>query len=277
MKKIILVYFIFISFLIIMAEGNFAQTSQQSLNTINGAHHETIHLFNSRNLDNWYTFLKNRGRDSDPNKVFTVRDGLIHISGEEWGCITTNKEYENYKLVVEFKWGVKTFDPRVDKARDSGVLLHSKGMDGSFSGIWMHSIECQIIEGGTGDFIVVGDGSEQFAITSPVALEKQGNSYVFQPAGDMATIQGGRINWYGRDPNWQDVKGFRGENDIEKPLGKWNKLECFTDGGEISIFLNGTLVNYAINVHPGKGRIQIQSEGAEILFRLVDLTLLSPD
>jgi len=54
-------------------------------------------------------------------------------------------------------------------------------------------------------------------------------------------------------------------------------LECFTDGGEISIFLNGTLVNHAINVHPDKGRIQIQSEGAEILFRLVDLTLLSPD
>ena len=277
MKKVILVYFIFILFLIIMVEGTFAQTSQQSLNTINEAQHKTIHLFNSRNLDNWYTFLKNRGRDSDPKGVFTVRDGLIHISGEELGCITTNKEYENYKLVVEFKWGIKTFDPRVDKARDSGVLLHSKGMDGGYSGIWMHSIECQIIEGGTGDFIVVGDGTEQFAITGFVAPEKQGDSYVFQPAGDTVTIRSGRINWYGRDHNWQDVKSFRGENDIEKPLGKWNRLECFADGREISVFLNGTLVNHAINVHPGKGRIQIQSEGAEILFRLVDLTLLSTD
>ena len=234
----------------------------------------TIQLFNGQNLDGWYTFLKNRGRDSDPKKVFTVNNGIIQISGEEWGCITTEKEYENYHLVVEFKWGEKTYEPRVEKARDSGVLLHSTGEDGAYSGIWMHSIECQLIEGGTGDFIVVGDGSDNLSLTSPVAPQKQGNSNVFQPAGNPVTIHGGRIDWYDRDANWQDMKGFRGENDVEKPIGEWNKLECIVNQGKINVFLNGTLVNQAIDVKPLKGRIQIQSESAEIFFKKIAITPL---
>ncbi len=230
---------------------------------------EIIQLFNSHNLDGWYTFLKDRGRNNDPKKVFSVDKGMIHISGEEWGCITTEKEYENYHLTVEFKWGEKTFDSRIDKARDGGILLHSVGEDGAYGGIWMNSIECQIIEGGTGDFIVVGDGSDAFSLTSRVAAEKQGSSHVFLPTGNPATIKNGRINWYGRDPNWHDVKGFRGENDVENPVGEWNRLECIVNQGNIDIYLNGNLVNKAFDVKPSKGRIQIQSEGAEIFFRKV--------
>ncbi len=230
-----------------------------------------IQLFNGKNLNGWYTFLKTKGRNNDPNKVFTVKNGLLRISGEDFGCITTNEEYENYKLSVEFKWGDQTFAPRVEKARDSGILLHSTGEDGGFSGTWMHSIECQIIEGGTGDMLVVGDGTSKFFLTCPVGHEKQGGSYIFKPEGKPQTITQGRINWYGRDPEWKDVKGFRGIKDVEKPVGKWNKIECIVQGKEISIYLNGFLVNHAIDVQPQKGRIQIQSEGAEIFIRHIEL------
>ena len=75
----------------------------------------------------------------------------------------------------------------------------------------MHSIECQIIEGGTGDFIVIGDGSDQFQITCNVAAEKQGGSFIFQPDGHTETIQQGRIHWLYRDPEWEDILGFRME------------------------------------------------------------------
>ena len=183
-----------------------------------------IKLFNGSNLDGWYTFLKGRGRDNDPKNVFTVRDGMIHISGEDWGCITTNEEYDNYELVVDFKWGEKTYAPREDRARDGGILLHSKGIDGGYNGTWMHSIECQIIEGGTGDILVVGDNSSKFEATSPVAPEKQNGSYVYQKDGNPVTINGGRINWFGRDPEWKDVIDFRGAKDVEKPVGKWNRI-----------------------------------------------------
>ncbi len=228
-------------------------------------------LFDGAGLDGWYTFIRGRGRDSDPKKVFTVQDGMIRISGEEYGCITTEREYENYRLVVEYKWGAQTFEPRVDRARDSGVLVHSVGEDGGYGDVWMHSIECQLIEGGTGDFIVVGDGSDDFALTAPVAPEKQGNSPVYLPGGAPVTVHSGRVNWYARDPGWKDEKGFRGSQDVEYPVGQWNRLECICDGAEITAVLNGIVVNHALHVEPSAGRIQIQSEGAELFVRRVDL------
>ena len=89
------------------------------------------------------------------------------------------------------------------------------------------------------------------------------------------TIYKGRINWFNRDSNRKDVKGFRGAADIENPVGEWNKIECIAQNGELFIYLNSKLVNYAVNVEPQKGRIQIQSEGAEIFFRRIDLTPLT--
>ncbi|MEP6846135.1 MAG: DUF1080 domain-containing protein [Panacibacter sp.] len=254
--------------LIIMPFQNFAQPVPAATKNKGP---QTIHLFNGKNLDGWYTFLQHSGRNNDPKKVFSVTDGMIHIGGEEWGCITTNKTYQNYRLVVEFKWGGKTYAPRISNARDCGILLHSKGADGGSQGIWMHSIECQIIEGGTGDFIVVGDSSDAFQLTTTIAKEKTDDSYVYLPGGDTMKIINDRINWYARDAGWKDIIGFRGAQDIEKPMGEWNHMECIAHDGELTVILNGTIVNHAFNVEPRDGRIQIQAEGAEIFFRMVDL------
>jgi len=273
MKKAI-INVVLIAFLCIGAEAKITRTAPSQPSGVQQEKSKMIQLFNGKDLTGWYTFLKERGKNNDPQNVFTVKNGMIRISGEEWGCITTNEVFKNYHIVLEFKWGEVNHPPREEKARDSGLLLHSVGEDGASAGIWMHSIECQIIEGGTGDFIVVGDGTDQFQITSTVAAEKQGNSFVFDPNGHNETINQGRINWFGRDPEWKDALGFRGKNDVERPKGKWNKLECIVQNGEITVLLNGKLVNKASNVKPEKGRIQIQSESAEIFFRRVELTPL---
>jgi len=242
----------------------------------NAADKQTIHLFNGKNLDGFYTFLKDRGRDNDPKKVFTVQDGVLRISGEEWGSVTTKKDYADYHLIAEYKWGEIAYPPREDKARDSGILLHSVGEDGAFAGYWMFSIECQIIEGGTGDLLVVGDKSDAYALTANVAEEKKDGYYQYQKGGKPVTIHDGRINWFGRDPAWQDVKGFRGAADVEKPVGEWNRLECIARGDKITVILNGVTVNECFDVKPRKGKIQLQSEGAEIFFRKLDLIPLKP-
>ena len=57
--------------------------------------------------------------------------------------------------MLEFKWGERTWHDRENAARDSGLLVHSNGNDGGYNGIWMPSIEVQIIEGGVGDFVPV--------------------------------------------------------------------------------------------------------------------------
>jgi len=236
---------------------------------------ETINLLEDGKLDHWYTWLKESGRDNDPKNVFTMEDGILRISGEEWGCITTNEEFENYHLVLEFKWGQITFEPRKDRARDSGLLIHSVGEDGGYSNTWMHSLEIQMIEGGTGDFIVVGNGTDDYQITAPVAEERHGTTPVFSPDGEPVTINGGRINWWGRDPDWKDELDFRGDKDVEKPVGEWNRLEAIADGGKITVLLNGIVVNRAIDCTPQKGRIQVQSEAAELFIRRIELTPLA--
>ena len=240
-------------------------------------------LFNGKNLDGWYIFLRDRGRDNDPKQVFTVQNGWIRVSGEEFGCITTNEEYENYVLEVEYKTGEQTFAPRVDKAFDCGVLLHATGSDGAYGGIWMNSIECQIIDGGTGDLLVVAEDGSQVenlhlsATVTPQSLVDNKNGHYFDPDGVPVTIYktSPRINRIGRDPNWQDTARFRGENEIEKPAGDWNVLKCIVRGESITVYLNGKLVNHASKVKPACGRIQIQSEGAELFFKRIDLTPLS--
>lgn len=267
MTKILLSYCLFLAVLL---------SGCSTPKTAGSAAAPSVKLFNGKNLDGWYTFIEKRGKDMDVKNVFTVDKGLIRISGEEYGCIITNQEYSNYKLVVEYKWGTKTYAPRADNARDNGILLHSNGKDGGYEGIWMHSIECQIIEGGTGDLLVVGDGSKNFSATSTLAPRKPGGGRVFLPGGKPTTINGGRVDWFARDPAWKDSKGFRGANDIEK-AEKWNRLECIAEGDKLSYLLNGVLVNQAYDVKPSKGRIQIQSEGAEMFVRKVEITPLAVD
>src|SRR5262245_39409744 len=136
-----------------------------------------IHLCNGKDLTNFYTWLapakkgeKPLGKNNDPQKVFTVQDGKVRVSGEVFGGLVTEKEHENYRLTVEYAWGEKTWPPREDKARDSGILLHCVGEDGAAGGgAWMESIECQIIEGGTGDFILVkGKNQPSLTVTATV-------------------------------------------------------------------------------------------------------------
>src|SRR4051794_319545 len=71
-------------------------------------------LFNGKDLSGWTIHIAHRDGSnpaSDPRHVFTVEDGLIHVSGEEFGGITTVKEYENYRLSLEFRWGTKRWPP----------------------------------------------------------------------------------------------------------------------------------------------------------------------
>lgn len=227
-----------------------------------------IVLFNGRGLSNFYVFLKDTGRE-DPLRVFTVQNGLLRISGEAWGGLTTEREYADYRLVVEWKWGAKTWPPREQNARDSGILLHGTGEDGAAGNGWLESIEYQIIEGGTGDLILVS-GAARPRVT--VEAEKRaGGQLYWKPGAERITRDQGRINWYGRDPNWQDRLGFRGASDVEKPVGEWNRSEIFARGGDLTFYLNGRIVNQAFDSSHRQGRIQIQSEGAEIFIRKIEL------
>lgn len=232
---------------------------------------EPVLKFNGKDLTGFYTYLKET-KYEDPKEVITVKDGAVRVSGEDWGGFTTKEEYQNYHLIVEWKWGGPAYASRKDKARDSGILLHCIGPDGNYSGYWMESQECQIIEGGTGDFIMVGNGKGHPAPSLTAELRTgPDKQFYYEPGAPMTTRHGGRNNWWGRDPAWKDVIGFRGERDLDKPVGEWNRLEVICDGDSITNIVNGYVVNAATKSSLTKGKILFQSEGAEIHFRKIEV------
>src|SRR5436190_11174050 len=103
-----------------------------------------VPLFNGKDFTGLTTWLKDTKRE-DPRKVFTVHDGMIHASGDGMGYVATEKEYKDYHLTVECKWGARTDGGKY--VRNSGILLHANGPDGGAGGTWMTCIECQLAQG----------------------------------------------------------------------------------------------------------------------------------
>ncbi len=220
-------------------------------------HGKEIVLFDGGSLTNFDSFLTTKGLNNDPEHVFTLENGVIHISGTEMGYLITKKDFGDYYLRAEFKWGEATHAPREGQARDSGILYHIQGPNK----VWPTSLEYQICEGQTGDFYMT-DGA---ALTGTDGKRETG------PPGSAA-----RIKRIGEGP-WQNVTGYRDPNgEIEKAHGEWNVVEILVQGDKVKQYLNGKLVNQGTKAYPASGKILIQSEGAEIYFRDIKLYPLKP-
>src|SRR4051812_33834152 len=83
-----------------------------------------ISLFNGKDLSAFNTWLVDFHHD-DPDRVYSVVDQIdgapaIRISGQHYGGLVTKERFTNYRLIVEFRWGLLTWQPRQKSARDSG-------------------------------------------------------------------------------------------------------------------------------------------------------------
>ncbi|MHB8902168.1 MAG: 3-keto-disaccharide hydrolase [Thermoguttaceae bacterium] len=233
-----------------------------------------IRLFNGVDLAGFYVFMQDT-KYEDPRHVFTVHDGLLHVSGDGFGGLCTEKEYANYHMICEFKWGARTWGRREKSARDSGILVHCTGPDGAYSGIWMASIEAQIIEGGVGDVLVVpgkdaGGRPVPLSLTADVVKDRNGQS-VWSKEGTAQTFTSGRINWWGRDPDWKDQLGVRGPHDQDSAVGEWTRMDVICDRDRITVKVNGSVVNCGYNAIPQAGKLTLQTELAEIFVRRWEL------
>jgi hypothetical protein len=204
----------------------------------------------------------------DPQDIWTfAKDGTFNISGRGYGYVATKENYRDYHLVLEFKWGTKTWGAREKKAKDNGLLLHAYGPHGAYSDTWMASIEAQIIEGGIGDILVLSPTPElTTSLSSEFTLDRD-KEKIWKAGSPRQTVTQGRINWRGRDEDWSDTVGFRGKNDVESPSGEWNRLEVIAKGDTLQYFVNGAMVNEAFDCKPAEGKILLQTEGAEMIVR----------
>ena len=197
--------------------------------------------FNGQTLQGWYRFVITKGINNDPEKVFQVENNLLHISGKEFGYICTEKEFTNFHLIAEFKWGTKKYPPRdADTTRrDNGICFYfSSGIPDK---VWPKSVECQIQEGDVGDIWLI----------------------------DYTTI-----NMQGRTSKPDSFHREIKKTNAEKPTGEWNHLEIIAKDGKITYLLNGVMVNEGTDISVRKGKILVQSEGAEIYYRKIEIAEL---
>ncbi len=230
-------------------------------------------LFDGKSLTGWDTYLRQPegttqapfGLNNDPLHVFTVADGAIRASGQLWGGISTRQEFDNYHLQLEVRWGTKKWYPSDSTRRDAGLLYHATGPFSFAYDCWLRSSELQIQEGEIGDFFGVGAGSAEFP-TQPVMVRgKSLEQYAFEaPLHRNADAVGsGRV--------------YRSGN-FERPHGQWNTVELITRGADAVYIVNGYVVNRLFNTYrptihqqTTRGKIQLQSEGAEVYYRQIRL------
>lgn len=249
-------------------------------------------LFNGRDLTGWETWLGRphqsvelpdlaRGADGkytepvglnrDPFAIFTVVtvDGApaIRLSGQIFGTISSLESFSSYHLRLQFKWGEQRWAPRATAVRDSGLLYHGHGPHGGGTGSpWINSHELQIQEKDCGDYWAVGPVTCE--ITAGPAGERR---FQYDPAAPAlpfgtGTPHGTRV-----------IKAA----DHERPHGEWNTIELVCLGDESIHIVNGKVVmrlrglRSAAGEKLTAGKIQIQTEGAEIFYRDIEVRPIS--
>lgn len=225
----------------------------------------------ARNPDG--TYLEQIGLGRDPTGVFTLlaepEGPVIRVSGRVFGALITKESFSNYHLRLQFKWGDAKWAPRAADNRDSGILYHIEQAvtDGRRS--VPRSLEFRIREGGTGDVYAIG-------LQAEVRARLRGKEApIYDPAAEPVKL----------GPGSQPNRPFAAPlADCEKPRGEWNDLELFCVGAESVYIVNGHVVMRVANplkpVGDGYapiygGRIGLQSEGAEVYFRKMEVRLLA--
>jgi len=238
-------------------------------------------LFNGKDLNEWDAWLgyadpaltytnppvKPLGA-TGKGRIFKVvqADGgpVLFVDGATWGSLVNRKVIGNYHLSLEYKWTGKRHAPRLDLPENNGLLYHSSGPPGAVFGTWMRAIEFEIMKGSTGMVVRVGEDASATA-------EAGYDPTIIYPK--RRYMLGGRAVEV-KTPAW-NVENAR---DAEKPVGQWNRLDLYVVGDRAVHVVNGEPVMVVselsiVDRKTGrktrltKGHIQLQSEGAETLFR----------
>ena len=234
-------------------------------------------LFNGEDLAGWYTFMQEHGRNSDPDGIVTVEDGAIHLykgfaDGTKvvMGYIATEKEYGDYHLRLQYRWGANKFEPRHALKRDAGVYYHLTGPDV----VWPRAFQYQVEETNVGDLLALF-GMKVDAWIDPTTRDAP------PPPGYPTFLPPDR----GGEPRVLGLKPIDYQHRAAEAVERdgWNDVEIRAEGDRITHLLNGVVVNRGVASRfddpekPGnpvpltKGRIALEIEAAELWYRNVEI------
>lgn len=169
--------------------------------------------------------------------VWKIEDGVLICRGTPLGYLYTKEDYDNFHLKVQWRWAP-------DKGPGKGGVLIR--MTGAHK-IWPKSLEAQINANDAGDFW---------------GLDGYGFS------GDEARRQTLTHDTFGALTHLKKTRA------LEHPSGQWNTYEIIAQGDKVTLTINGEQVNQATGCSTTPGKICLTSEGNEIHFRNISLTVL---
>jgi hypothetical protein len=212
------------------------------LTCLQGVSFSQVALFDGKSLSGWYMDVPDLQKDSSLRKPFIVRDGLLVSLGTPGGHLISDKSYENYILEFEYRFA--------GEPGNCGVLVHAS-TPRSLYGMFPKSIEVQMMHSNAGDF---------WCIQEDIQVE------------NMEERRGPKDNWGVTEGKERRIKNLT--DGSEKPLGDWNKMKIKCEGDQITVWVNGDLVNDGYDATAQKGQIALQAEGAEVEFKELILTSL---
>jgi len=200
-------------------------------------------LFNGKDLTGWHVDVPHRDNNPDAKPTFIVRDGMLVSLGNPQGHLITDKEYENFRLEVEYRFAAKP--------GNCGVLVNAYDPRALYK-MFPKSIEVQMNQTHAGDFWCIVED-----ITVP----------------DMVKRRGPKEKWGITEGKARRILNLT--DGSEKPVGEWNRLDIECLGDQIKVWVNGDLVNHGTGCTASRGQIALQAEGSEVEFRKLELSNIS--
>lgn len=197
-------------------------------------------LFNGKDLTGWV----NVNTDKD---TWYVKDGMLVCTGHPIGVMRSDRQYENFLLHIEWR--------HMEAGGNSGVFAWSEGTVPEGRRL-PKGMEIQMLELDWVNQHKLKDGS-----LPPIAYV---HGELFGANGLITTPD--------------NPRGTRSKS-IEnrcKGKGEWNVYDVVCVDGVVKLSVNGKFVNGVRNASIKKGYLCLESEGAEIQFRNIQIMELPP-
>jgi hypothetical protein len=192
-------------------------------------------LFNGKDLTGWV----NVNTDKD---TWYVKDGMLVCTGHPIGVMRTDKQYENFLLHIEWR--------HMEAGGNSGVFAWSEGTVPEGRRL-PKGMEIQMLE-----LDWVNQHKKKDGTLPPIAYV---HGELFGANGLITTPD---------NPRGSRSKSI--ENRC-KGKGEWNVYDVVCVDGTVKLSVNGKFVNGVRNASIKKGYLCLESEGAEIQFRNIQI------
>ncbi len=192
-----------------------------------------VDLFNGKDLSGWVDV------NTSPD-TWSVKDGLLVCSGNPIGVMRSEKHYENFILVVEWR--------HMEPGGNSGVFLWCDAIPNDGNRL-PKGMEVQMLELEWPNIHRNADGTPR----------------------DIGYISGELFGAGGMTAEPDNPRGSRSQSwELRcKPAGEWNRYTVVAVDGTVKLSINGKFVNGIREASVRKGYLCLESEGAEIHFRKV--------